>query len=235
MHTFPLALTFDLDDTLWPIWPTIEKAEQVLHEWLSEHAPATARRFDRTGLRALRDQVTLDHPEWAHDFSAMRLESLRRALRLSGDDPAHAQPAFDVFFSARQEVVLYEDALTALERLSQRYPLLALTNGNSDLERIGLSTYFKGCVTARGLGVAKPDRRIFHHACEMLGCEPSQVLHIGDDYELDVAGAVQAGLQAVWLRRAPPADDLQERADGYRVFNDLTALADALLPESAGA
>ena len=36
------AITLDLDDTLWPIWPMIERAEKRLHAWLAEHAPATA-------------------------------------------------------------------------------------------------------------------------------------------------------------------------------------------------
>ena len=36
------AITLDLDDTLWPVWPTIHRAEQVLSDWLMQHAPATA-------------------------------------------------------------------------------------------------------------------------------------------------------------------------------------------------
>jgi FMN hydrolase / 5-amino-6-(5-phospho-D-ribitylamino)uracil phosphatase len=225
MHKLPRALTLDLDDTLWPIWPTIDRAEALLHGWLLEHAPATAGRFDRAGLRSLRDEVASENPQWLHDLSAIRHESLRRALQHAGDDTALAGPAFEIFFTARQQVVLYDDALAALERLSERFALMALSNGNADLEHIGLSRLFRGSVTARSFGVAKPDRRIFHHACEQLGCTPEQVLHIGDDYELDVVGAVNAGLQAVWLRReGPPV-----AGDGYRVFGNLTALADTLL------
>ena len=36
------AITLDLDDTLWPVWPTIQHAEQTLHDWLLVHAPQTA-------------------------------------------------------------------------------------------------------------------------------------------------------------------------------------------------
>ena len=35
------AITLDLDDTLWPVRPTLVAAEQVLAEWLRTHAPAT--------------------------------------------------------------------------------------------------------------------------------------------------------------------------------------------------
>jgi putative hydrolase of the HAD superfamily len=50
------ALTLDLDDTLWPVWPAIQRAEAALHGWLLRHAPATAARFDVVALRALRDR-----------------------------------------------------------------------------------------------------------------------------------------------------------------------------------
>ncbi|MDB5930798.1 MAG: HAD-superfamily hydrolase subfamily variant 3, partial [Polaromonas sp.] len=37
--TLVKAVTLDLDDTLWPIWPTIERAEKALNGWLAAHAP----------------------------------------------------------------------------------------------------------------------------------------------------------------------------------------------------
>ena len=40
------AITLDLDDTLWPIWPTIHRAEEVLLLWLKERAAKTAQLFD---------------------------------------------------------------------------------------------------------------------------------------------------------------------------------------------
>jgi len=41
MNSSPIrAITLDLDDTLWPIWPVIERAEQALHEWLEAHCLA---------------------------------------------------------------------------------------------------------------------------------------------------------------------------------------------------
>src|SRR6185369_13528332 len=101
------ALTLDLDDTLWPIAPAIARAEEALHAWLGREAPATARRFDLAGLRALRDAVAREAPERAHDFTAMRRESLRRALREAGDDETLAEPAFEAFFAARHELELY--------------------------------------------------------------------------------------------------------------------------------
>lgn len=224
----PRALSFDLDDTLWPIWPTIERAERLLHGWLANEAPATAARFDPAGLRALREEVALRSPHWAHDLTRMRRESLREALARAGDDVALAEPAFEVFFEARQQVVLFDDARAGLERLARRYPLIAVTNGNSDLARVGLDGLFVENISASRFGVGKPDPRIFRAACERLGQAPADVLHVGDDLVLDVTGALDAGLQAVWLNRGGSAEGAPALNAPYHVFEDLDRLALAL-------
>lgn len=212
------ALTLDLDDTLWPIWPAIERAEHALHAWLEEHAGATALRFDAAALRGLREAVEAEHPHWGHDFTRMRRESLRRALTLAGDDPALADPAFEVFFVARNRVELYPDARPALEALARRWPIVALTNGNADLRSIGLVEHFTATISAREFGFGKPDVRIFHEACRRLDARPHEVLHVGDDWALDVAGAHGAGLRSAWVRR-----------DGDAVMPAGTARADCVV------
>lgn len=195
------AITVDLDDTLWPIGPTIAHAEAALAVWLLQHAPRVAERFDPAATGALRAAVAREWPERAHDLTAMRRETIRRMLAASGEDEALGPAAFDVFFAARQQVELYADVQQALERLSARWPLLALTNGNADIERIGLARWFRGCLCAHEIGVGKPDPRIFAAACARLGFEPIEVLHVGDDLVLDVQGALAAGMHAAWVRR----------------------------------
>ncbi|WKB52832.1 HAD family hydrolase [Eleftheria terrae] len=224
-----LALTLDLDDTLWPIWPAIARAEVVLHDWLASHAPATAARYDTVALRGLRDAVAAQHPEWSHDLTRIRLESLREALRRCGDDPALADAGFALFFEERQRVDLFPDVLTGLERLATRFPLFALTNGNADLQRVGLARFFRGGVTARGFGVGKPDPRIFSEACRLAGVPPAQVLHVGDDLLLDVHGALGAGLQAAWMARPEVHPEPVEAPQGtHHVVADLHTLAQRL-------
>lgn len=144
------AISIDLDDTLWPIWPTIAKAEQVLLHWLTLHAPATARLFANTeALRAIRNQMVALRPDLVHDLSALRLESIRLALQQAGDEPALAEPAFDVFFDQRQRVELFDDAHDTLAFLSARYPVVAVSNGNADVHRVGIGHYFKASISAK--------------------------------------------------------------------------------------
>lgn len=226
------AISLDLDDTLWPIEPVIVRAEQRLDEWLKTHAPHTAAAFPIAAMRALRERISAEHPHLSHDFTAQRVLSLRAALTSHGYDEAHVTRAFDAYYTARNEVELYPDALAALERLAARYPLVSISNGNADLERIGLKRFFRHTISSRALGVAKPAAPIFHAACAELGLAPHEMLHVGDDPELDVAGARAAGLRCVWLKRhdayaATPVADLTVR--------DLTELADWLdrLPRDA--
>jgi len=200
------AITLDLDDTLWPIWPAIERAEKALHDWLAQHAPMTAALFSSpAALREIREHMATARPDLKHDMSALRRESIRLALYRAGEDPLLAEAAFDTFFDHRQRVTLFDDALPALEFLAARYPVVGLSNGNADLERIGLARFFRASIHAREFGVGKPDPRIFHAAAGAAEVQPDEVLHIGDDATLDALGALNAGMQAAWLNRADQA------------------------------
>ncbi|WP_295985350.1 HAD-IA family hydrolase [uncultured Variovorax sp.] len=196
------AISLDLDDTLWPIWPTIERAEAVLHQWLLREAPKTATLLMTPGiLRELREATAKERSDLAHDLSALRRESIRTALTRAGEDPALADPAFDAFFAERQRVTLYDDALPALKWLSERYPLVAISNGNADIHKTGVGRWFRTAFNARAFGSGKPHAPIFRAAAASVGLLPKDVLHVGDDAELDVVGALNAGMQAAWLVR----------------------------------
>ena len=79
---------------------------------------------------------------------------------------------------------------------------MAITNGNSDLQRIGIAQWFQDCWNVQRAGVAKPDPGIFHQAAAALQLAPHQVLHVGDDAQLDAVAAMDAGMHAVWLNRS---------------------------------
>lgn len=196
------AITLDLDDTLWPIWPTIERAERTLLAWLAPRAPgAAALCADPKERLAVRDHVVRTRPDIGHDLAALRRESIRTALHRAQEDTALAEPAFEVFFAERMRVELFEDVLPALTVLAARFPIVAVSNGNAHVGRVGLGAFFSDSVSASEFGVAKPDARIFHAAAGKVGVAPEQVLHVGDDAMLDVLGALGAGMQTVWVNR----------------------------------
>jgi HAD superfamily hydrolase (TIGR01509 family) len=218
----PLVLSFDLDDTLWPVEPVIAAAESALLSWLSIHHPLALTGHGIESMRALRAAVAERYPEHAHDLTFLRHRMLKDLFGAAGLAESHADDALEVFFYARNRVDFYDDALPALRRLHSRYRLFAISNGNADLARCGIADFFAGHVTARAAGAAKPDARIFAHLLGLAGVEAHRVLHIGDDPQADVVGATQAGMQAVWLNRnarrwppqfAPPARTITTLAE----------------------
>jgi len=196
-----LAISLDLDDTLWPVEPAIRNAEQRLDAWLRAEHPAVAQRFPVAEMRKLRDAIERERPDLAHDFTAQRILTIERAFAACGLGDAHVADAFEVYYAARNAVECYADTLPALAALSARLPIVSLSNGNADLERIGLRHHFRHCVSAREVGYAKPHARIFEATCDKLGIAPRHVLHVGDDPHLDVGGAREAGLRTAWLNR----------------------------------
>lgn len=195
------AITFDLDDTLWPVAPVITAAEEAVHCWFRANAPAVAEQFDVAALRELRLATGRAHPDLAHDLSRLRRLSLQIACRESGVDVSLAEPAFAVFFAARNRVSPYPDVADSLSSLARRHPLAALTNGNACLRRVGLDHYFRFSISAIEAGAPKPDPRMFLDAARRLALPPARILHVGDDPDLDVAGAHAAGFRSVLLDR----------------------------------
>ena len=101
------AISLDLDDTLWPIWPTIERAERALHEWLADNAPMAAALFSSpSALREIRDYMAANRPDLKNDLSSVRRESIRLALYRAGENPLLAEAAFEAFFAERQRVYM---------------------------------------------------------------------------------------------------------------------------------
>jgi putative hydrolase of the HAD superfamily len=102
---------------------------------------------------------------------------------------------------------LFDDALPCLDQLRARGLRLGLiTNNDSAHQRAKLATValdelFDTVVISGEIGVAKPDPRIFLHACQEIGVAPADALHVGDNRVADAEGATGAGLRGVWLDR----------------------------------
>jgi HAD superfamily hydrolase (TIGR01509 family) len=197
----PVVLSFDLDDTLWPVEPVIMAAEASMLSWLTENHPQIMRGQTIDSLRAMRVAIAARFPERSHDMTFLRHRALTEMFAAAGYPVAHADEAFEVFYAERNRVKLYDEVGASLQRLSKRYRLFALSNGNADLQRCGIAHWFEGHITAISAGAAKPDARIFNRLLDEARVEAAQVLHVGDDPQLDVVGAAQAGMQAAWLNR----------------------------------
>ena len=230
MLTSVRAITLDLDDTLWDIGRVIARAERELHTWLSAHYPEIPQQFSRERVLELRDDVVAANPDRAHDFRFIRKTVYHRMAEYCGYSTTLVDRATAVFDQWRNTVDFFDDAVPALERLANSFPLIALTNGNADLDRVGIAHLFEATVTAVAAGAPKPHPPIFDMAARIAGVDHAAIIHVGDDPHLDVTGARLAGLRTVWVNRrehdwpehiVPPDIEVTE----------LHALADILVAE----
>jgi len=232
-RAWPKAVLFDLDDTLWPIAPVILEAEQILFAWLREHAPRVAQQFTIETLRQARLELLARRPEFQLDLGALRRAGLIAAFEQAGEDAAKVELAMTEFFAARNAVIPYDDVLPGLLRLKSRVRIGSVTNGNADLQTIGLARHFDASVAAPTFGVAKPDPRIFLEACRLLGVAPQDAVYVGDDLLLDVQGAQRAGMRAAWMNRVGKLNDMPDQVRPDAEVSSLDGLLDWLRREHA--
>jgi putative hydrolase of the HAD superfamily len=197
------VITFDLDNTLWDVDPALLRAEQVQREWLLENRPGAIEAYDHESLWEFKKSVWKRHPHLLHHVSQMRVQMLYE-LQLAagyGEEEARsgAEQAFDAFLQERHKVELYEEALGVLEQLATRYKLGALTNGNADIYKTDAGEYFDFAFLAEEVGASKPQPDMFHAALEHAGVGPQEIVHVGDNPEHDIQGAMEVGMRTVWM------------------------------------
>lgn len=195
------ALTFDLDDTLYDNHPVIIRAEQAMFDWLASVLP-DGDIPTREEWQSLKIQmVTLD-PILKHDVTAWRYQTLKHVFTQLGwgIQPAEqaAKQGLDIVLAARNTIDIPAETHRVLTLLSQKLPLIGLTNGNVDANKIGLAEYFQCIYQAGKHGLAKPEADLFIRAAETLKLSPENILHVGDHLHTDVFGAKNHGFQACW-------------------------------------
>lgn len=193
------AVSFDLDDTLWDCASAINKAEEVLYAWHEEFTPEITVQHTPDTLLEYRARVRAKHPELAGCVTAMRLAGLKSLLSDFGYSVALAEQAFEVFYKARSEVVLYDGVVDMLGTLKQRYKLAAITNGNADLEQIGIARYFDAVYAADLTLQQKPHADMFERCLSHFRLSAAQMLHIGDNPVTDIGGGHNASVQTLWF------------------------------------
>lgn len=199
-------ICFDLDNTFWPIEPVIRAADQAVEQWLEAQYPTLAAVVSPDLLREARFNLARQHPDRAYDLTWLRIETLARCALGQGLPAAVGREGFEVFIAARHRVEFYPDVLPALDVLGQSFRLATLSNGNADIERIGAARHFEFSLNAGLIGYAKPDPRAFQKVLDLSGCQPTEVLYVGDDPDHDIAGPQKLGLRTAWMRRDPARD-----------------------------
>lgn len=202
------VVLFDLDDTLHDDTGAFTSAaEEVAREIALEHG------IDALALK--RAYVAEAQGFW-HRLDAeqlrTRLSGVRRAMwnaaleRVGIDDGALADRSASRYNEYRRKYfTVFPGAIEVLRELRERGLRLGIvTNGFSETHRekialLQIGEYFDAIFIADEVGMIKPDPLLFAHACTTLQSAPSRSAMVGDRYDRDVRGAMDAGLFAVWL------------------------------------
>ena len=111
-----------------------------------------------------------------------------------------------------------DGALETLDALRARgYRMAVISNADGRvrglLETAGLAGHLEFIVDSAEVGLEKPDPRIFHSATDRLGLAPSECLYVGDIYEIDIVGALGAGLEPILIGDGPAPADVRRVRD----------------------
>lgn len=230
-------ITFDLDNTLWEVTPAIVRAEKTMRSWLTARVPDYQQKVSGELMTNLRTTALTNQPQLRYNISDMRLLLLREALShcgVSARDAAElATEAFAIFMAGRNDVDFYPEALPMIEQLAERYRLAALTNGNADISGMPLAQHFEFSMSPDQVQARKPEPEIFSATLERAGCQPHEVVHVGDHLHEDVDGARAAGWQAIWVNLA--GEDLPGEPNYSAVVQNLSELPGVIASLQDGA
>lgn len=146
-------------------------------------------------------------------------------------------PAFEGPRASWPEAETIPHAREVLAELCPQWTLALGTNaGNSEESEIrtalhlgGLDEFFDKIYSWKSVGHPKPSTEFFRFIAQDLGLAPSSLVMVGDDFDTDVAGAVQAGIRGIWLNEH--SDDHRVGL-GYQTIHELRSLPQMLAQEN---
>ena len=202
MHKRIKAITFDLDDTFWDVKPVLINAEMKTRKFIEDSiGPLEWGSWE--DFKLIRERLIVEDASYEFDVGKLRKKLLLMKIQEQISDPETAnelsEKAFQLFFKERNKVEFFPYVLDEIEKLAQIYELGCLTNGNADIEMIGIGKFFKFNVSSKDVNANKPNKNHFQKAVELLGISKEEILHIGDHKINDMLGAISYGVKALWF------------------------------------
>ena len=199
-------LFFDLDHTLWDFEANARATLQQLHIDL-DLVSKGVHDFELFHKNYLQHNEKL----WARYRNGyIKQEELRlkrmwlTLLDFKIADEALARQLNELFLQLLPaRTILFPDTKEVLQYLRDKdYQLHLITNGFeetqlSKLKYSGLRHFFKEIITSEGSNSLKPHKEIFDFARAKAKAEVEESIMIGDSLEVDIAGAMNAGMDQV--------------------------------------
>ncbi|MDP5200791.1 YjjG family noncanonical pyrimidine nucleotidase [Flavobacterium sp. DG2-3] len=204
MNTNITDIFFDLDHTLWDFDKNSEMAfdrifkskyqEIITQDFIKEYIP-----INQECWRLYQnDKIT--HQELRYN----RLRYSFDALNYVISEESILEIANDYIEFLTDNNYLFDGAIEVLEYLKPKYNLHIITNGfahvqDKKINNASLGGYFSTITNSELAGVKKPNSIIFDYALKLANTSKEYSIMIGDDFEADVNGALNAGLDAIFF------------------------------------
>ncbi|AWK03081.1 noncanonical pyrimidine nucleotidase, YjjG family [Flavobacterium crocinum] len=224
MNTTITDVFFDLDHTLWDFdknsamaFDRIFKSkyqEIITEDFIKEYIP-----INQECWRLYQnDKIT--HQELRYNRLKFSFDALNYAI----SEENIMSIANDYIEFLTDNNYLFDGAIEVLEYLKPKYKLHIITNGFANVQEkkinnASLGSYFNTITNSELAGVKKPNSIIFDYALKLANTSKENSIMIGDDFEADVTGALNAGLDAIFFN-----EKKRDVSGNYKQINHLLEL-----------
>lgn len=212
---------FDLDNTLWDFEKNSKKAMEetfaffkldkntefdLFFEIYSKHNTELWENYRNNGIGK-------------KELTKKRFENTFTELEICGIDPVVMNGHYLKVMPKQKQ--LNDGVMETLRYLKEKkYLLFIITNGFRDVQHeklisSGLNSFFSKMFISEEVKTPKPGLKIFEYAVKSSNAKKAKSIMIGDDWKVDVLGALNFGMDAVYFQKNPELD-FQELS-----FNDV--------------
>ena len=202
-----------------------------LEEFVSLYKPHNLELWDKYG----KDQVTKEYLSFDRFFFPLMHGSKVKGEKgkVKGENLCvlAEQLSEDFLNMTTARFSLLEGAEELVRYLAKKYPLTVVTNGFVEVQyekfdKSGLRDCFAHIVLSEEVGCQKPNPRIFEEALRMNGLQAEDVVMIGDSWNSDIQGAINAGIDQIWIRKSK--DPLPEGQSSTYLVQSLSEVMEIL-------
>lgn len=202
------GIAFDIDGTLLDHRQAQERALGSLYSIVKNKIPHSNLKEFFSTWKARTEQYINEYLAGRISFKQQRILRVQSVF-LKWGCQLSSQEAWDIFkeylIKYEHNWTLYEDVLPCLNML-KNLPLGVISNGNGKQQRkklvqTGIDSFFRSIIISGEVDFSKPKPEIFKMSAKELGLSLDEILYVGDHLETDVLGALNAGMQGVWIKR----------------------------------